>query len=117
MKKILILCLSFISLSVTGQETLLAGKIVNAEDSLPIPFATIGIDKKAFGTVANEEGIFKFKIYENQKLTSDSCIISCVGYYPQKRNVNHLLKEFTTVYLTPRVTTMNEVIVRPASAY
>lgn len=104
-------------LFLSAQEIIIEGKIVNAEDSLPIPFATIGVEKKNFGTVANEDGFYKYKFCPSHELgAADSFVVSCVGFYPKKFGINNLKRD-SVIYLKPNITSMNEVLVRPVTSY
>lgn len=117
MKFIQVFCFCLWQLTSFSQEIVIEGKIINSEDSIPIAFATIGIENKNFGTVANEEGYFKYRFNANAELgATDSFVVGCVGYYPQKIGLNDFNKGFYTVQLVPNVTLMNEVIVKPSSS-
>lgn len=115
MKKLFsqIIFLSGLTYTCFAQDLTIEGQILSMTDSLAIPYATLGIDKKSYGTVANEEGIFRYRL--SKELLNDTLIFSCVGYYPQKLCVKELPGSFKKVYLKPKVTLMNEVVVKPKS--
>lgn len=115
MKKLFsqIIFLSVLTHTCFAQELTIEGQILSMTDSLAIPYATLGIDKKSYGTVANEEGIFRYSL--SKELLNDTLIFSCVGYYPQKLCVKELPGSFKKIYLKPKVTLMNEVVVKPKS--
>ncbi len=109
----LIIFLSVFSYPCFAQELRIEGQILSATDSLAVPYATLGIDKKNYGTVANENGVYKYSL--SKELLNDTLIFSCVGYYPQKLCVKELPGSFWKVYLKPKVILMNEVVVKPTS--
>lgn len=108
-----IVFLSVLPYTCLAQELTIEGQILSITDSSSIPYATLGIDKKSYGTVANGEGIFRYSL--SKELLNDTLIFSCVGYYPQQLCVKELPGSFRKVYLKPKVTLMNEVVVKPKS--
>jgi hypothetical protein len=55
-----------------SQEIFIQGRIVNADDSTGVSYATIGIEQKTFGNVANSEGYFNYRFDPKGQLVA-SC--------------------------------------------
>lgn len=74
---LIVLIGSFSSLS--GQEILVEGQVVDKETSTHLPYATLQIFNLETGTIADEKGQFSFLIADKQHL-SDSIEFSYLGY-------------------------------------
>lgn len=106
--------LFFILLSGSLQaQVFLRGTITEAKSGLPIPFASIGIAGKNYGTLSNENGTFKFKVpYITEK---DTIKISAIGYEVMLFTKSEL-KEFANnkiISLSPMSVDLDEVKVKP----
>jgi len=77
-----------------------------------IPFATIGIVEKGFGTVTFEDGSFSMKIIPDYD--RDTLIISAVGYKRKKVAYTQFVTERPDlVYLEENIQLLNEVTITP----
>ena len=77
------------SISAIGQE--IHGVILSATDSIPIPYAHIGIIGTSIGTISDERGRFTLSpVAMNQ---TDTVRFSALGYAPQEFLVSNLGKE------------------------
>jgi len=56
------------------------GKVVDADSDEPLPFASIGLNGSAYGTISNEDGFFKI----NFAKPGDVLVFSFLGYYPKE---------------------------------
>lgn len=97
---ILLFLLAFlVSMYVFGQENLRLN-VCDALSQKGIPYATVKVLNKPEGVYANEEGIFLIKA-----LQSDSLLVSCVGYKPEKL----ILSKNDTIFLQPFAVALDEV--------
>lgn len=103
---------------VSGQTVYIQGEILNEDDKTVIPYATIGVNRKDFGTVANEKGVFNYTFdLQDQTSKKDTFTISSIGYYSKKYSISELNNRITTIYLKPKITEMEEVVVRTNTEY
>ena len=107
--KFIIFYLSLVSTVFAQQK--ITGLIFDKTTNQPIPFVSIGIIGKSFGTLGNENGNYEITLYGYQK--NDSLKISTIGYKPLVFLVADFMKESAkTLYLESLPTQLNEVIVR-----
>ncbi|WP_167855170.1 carboxypeptidase-like regulatory domain-containing protein [Hymenobacter wooponensis] len=86
------------------------GTITRADSGAPVPYASVGVKGKPLGTVANETGQFPLQPLA-QALPTDTIVVSCVGFLPQKQTAAQL-RQTPSVTLTPQATQLKEVAVR-----
>jgi hypothetical protein len=86
---------------------------VAASSDQPIPFATIGVKGKPVGSTADETGRFAFAAPASLA-TSDSVVISCVGYRSRGLTVAQLQQADRVWQLEPLTQNIEEVQVRHA---
>lgn len=93
-------------------QVVITGKITESKSGLPIPYASIGISGKHYGTLSNEDGSFKLQIpYANDK---DTLSISAIGFETMAftrvefKNFNNKI-----ISLTPLTVDLSEVKVKP----
>lgn len=104
-----------IVLSLNAQAQIkLHGQIINATNNNPIPYATLGIQDRSLGTVADENGKYYLEIPKDSILQQQSLIISSVGYLSKVMKVVNATQQFEMIALTLANTTLNEVKVKPA---
>lgn len=97
-------------LAVFSQQTV-QSKIVDARGN-GIPFATIGIIEKSFGTVTFEDGSFSLEI--NPNYNGDTLVISAIGYQREKIAYNKFVKDHPeSITLIEKVQLLNEVTITP----
>lgn len=95
-------------------QVLLSGVVTESKSGLPIPFASIGISGKHYGTLSNENGNFKLTLpYITDK---DTLKISAVGFETATYTKADM-KAFTNkiISLTPITFDLSEVKVKPKS--
>ena len=87
MKRLIITVLILIPVICDGlfsQSRTITGTVKSAEDSLPLPGATIVVKGTEIGTVTNLDGFYTIDV----PLSFDTLIFSFVGLQPQSVNVN-----------------------------
>src|SRR5688500_16948032 len=60
----------------------ISGTVVDAENSKPLSFASVGILNKANGTITNTSGLFELSIPKD--FQNDTLVISMMGYLSVK---------------------------------
>lgn len=93
-------------------QIILSGKITESKSGLPIPYASIGIAGKHYGTLSNEDGAFKFKLPYITDL--DTLKISAIGF-ETLGFVKSEIKGFKdkVISLNPISVDLSEVKVKP----
>ena len=110
MKIFLSIIIGFISVIVHSQEKIISGKVLNFENSEPLPYVNIGIKNKTVGTVSNNNGLFKLSL--NDKVTSkDTVIFSYIGFKTEKYLVSELNKITEPILLHSKNMELDEVVV------
>ncbi|MEB2777486.1 SusC/RagA family TonB-linked outer membrane protein [Algoriphagus sp. D3-2-R+10] len=90
------------------QTVLLKGKVLSAQDSLPLPGATIKVASSNSVTVADSRGIFQIA----QPDPEDVLIISFLGFHTQEIAVRDLsVSDDPLIYLSEEVKGLDEVTV------
>lgn len=107
-------CLFFITIffyltNTYAQQVHLQGQVNDSQTGQPIAAATISIQSKDLFYPADNAG--KFNIVSNTISEDDSVTFSCIGYQT-KRLIAKCLSTFTTIKLTPTLTTLQEVKVK-----
>ncbi len=108
---LLMVVLLFSGIIAQAQETfVITGKVLDANTSQPIPYASIGIKGKPQGTATNSDGKFEFIL--TMKAQSDSLFVTNLGYHAFKIAVKDIKnpKSFF-ILLQPRVYNIGEVVV------
>lgn len=111
MFRLLLLCLLVGNLHA---QILLSGSVTELKSGLPIPFASIGISGKHYGTLSNDNGNFKLSLpYITDK---DTLKISAIGYETVAFTKAEM-KGFTNkiISLAPLTVDLSEVKVKPKS--
>ncbi len=86
------------------------GHVFDNESKAALSFASIGIVEENIGIIANADGFFQLKIpvsYAGSKL-----IVSHMGYLSQSIPLGLLSEQQVDIYLSPRVISLQEVIIR-----
>ncbi len=91
-----------------SQITKIMGKVIDAETKEPIPFVNMVLKGTSFGATTSFEGMFTLEA----KSKSDTLLISCIGYKPQKIKINRDHFQKIEILMTPSSTRLAEVIVR-----
>lgn len=107
---LLILLVSFFQLTIVAQnETEIICKVIDKDNNYSVPYATIRIQGKNNGVIANLEGDFRLPIAyknDNQKI-----IISSIGYENLTLDLANLdINKVNIIYLKPKVELLDQVI-------
>lgn len=89
------------------------GIVSDKESKTSIPYVSIGIINSHVGTYSSDSGLFELTL--NEYKDNDSIRFSCIGYFPKTYRLIDFLEKFThdsdTVFLTKKVTELNEVVI------
>src|ERR1700722_10195495 len=99
----LLLCCMVSSLVVTAQ-TKHTGKVIGADDKLPVVGASVRIKGTNTGTVTDVNGDFTLALSPGNVL-----VVSYIGYVTQEVTIRGT--DFITISLQPSASTLNEVVV------
>jgi len=88
----------------------ISGKITDAENSEPLPYATIGISHRGRGTVTNFNGDFVLRISE--ECLNDTLSVSYVGYVNRRIPVRSLPGNHMTISMDRDFIPIPEIIIR-----
>lgn len=89
---------------------LLAGRVTDAENGEPLPYATIGIKSKGKGTVANYEGEYTLKL--GKEFLDDTLVVSYLGFFSRKIPVEQAVDNHFDISLTRFYVPIPEVLIR-----
>jgi hypothetical protein len=93
-------------------QTTLSGMVKDANTLQSIPFVSLGVAGKTYGTLSDEFGQFTCTL--PQLLDSDTIRVSAIGYKSLSISVAEIKTQKNyTVYLTPMVYDLTEVQVKP----
>jgi hypothetical protein len=107
------MCLAIFLFSIVSahsQDLLIAGKVFDARSREPLAFASIGIVGISLGTVTNAKGEFDF--FVPREFSSDSIVISHVGYTSFREKIASLIGKSTSFGLKPKPVLLQEVVIR-----
>jgi CarboxypepD_reg-like domain len=95
-----------------GQESFISirGKLSDSKSKEAIPYASIYIQGKSIGTTSNEDGNFLFHLPIH--FSSDTLIISAIGYESFKSVGKNLIDKDNLLYLKPTITLLKEVVIK-----
>jgi hypothetical protein len=102
-KLTLLITVALLWSSLANGQSLLEGRIVDAESGKPVPFASVGIVGTAKGTSSNLDGAFTLSLAQ-----ATSVKITCVGYESVEVPVG---VDFLDIRLKPIATQLKEVVV------
>lgn len=105
-KSFCLLLLPLLSFSVMGQYVI-KGRVTDASNGDPIPFASVGLKGLPYGTNTTFEGQFVL----NAKSLSDSIFVSFVGYKRKVKKVSKINSQEIDFQLEPAQKALAEVIV------
>jgi len=89
---------------------ILRGILIDAELKVPIPYASISVLNRNFGTITNRDGVFELKIppkYQHEQL-----VFSCMGYAQRVINPDGLTSDDIRLSLEPVDIRLSEIKVR-----
>lgn len=114
---IVLLVWALASYQAGGQDVFMTlyGKVTDAQNGQPIPFASIQLKGSGTGTASNVLGEFIFKIREKHAV--DTLLVSCIGYktmvYPLRQSGTRVIN----LRLEPATVVLKEVTVNPKSGF
>ncbi|WP_171025464.1 carboxypeptidase-like regulatory domain-containing protein [Hymenobacter jeollabukensis] len=88
-------------------------QVLDAATGQPVPYASVGVQLKPLGTVADAAGYFAPQALAGAQ-PADTVVVSCVGYAPRKLLAS-TLTEGQPVRLLPQTNTLSAVTVRPGA--
>lgn len=86
------------------------GRVLNAIDAVPVPFANIGLLNKELGTLSDEDGTFELTIPHSTM--GDSLRFSSIGFKSRSIRIEPRLNGEIVVRLKPVVKVLNEVEIK-----
>jgi len=96
-----------------GQTFTANGVVIDSISHQPVPFATLGVQGKNIGTVADENGVFHFVIDEVSFNPAEQIIISSIGYHQISIPLSKFKQGRFVVNLSQASNTLKVVTVRP----
>lgn len=110
MKILIAILLAFSAHSILGQT--ITGKIIDASNSNPLEFASIGAIGTPVGCVTDKEGKFDLDV---SSLSKDAIIkVSMISYKSRSFSIQELVTSGEAITLVPSPTQLSEVVIRPA---
>lgn len=88
-------------------QTVIMGKVIDAETGDPIPFANVVIKGTNIGTPTDFDGFFRIE----GEGESDTLLVSYIGYAQKKKVYEKGISQTINFQLEPESTTLNEVVV------
>jgi hypothetical protein len=103
---ILLITLMLFTLMAYGQ-TYVQGRILDADNNEPLPFATIIFSETTSGTISNAQGIFQLQLTAQH---SDTLLVSFIGYESKKVLLQEIIAH-PVIYLKPTMVELDELVV------
>ena len=91
-----------------GQAIEINGCVFDKEKDEPIPFATVGVQGTAIGTVTGFDGCFRLQV---KNVTLDTLVISTLGYDTRKYAVKTLDPKGQTLYISATDLLLEEITI------
>jgi hypothetical protein len=88
----------------------ITGKIIDSENSAPLPFATLALKNKGKGTVTNNNGDFGMKITPD--LFNDTLSVSYLGYLGREIPVRQAFGNNLTISMKREFVPIPEIIIK-----
>ncbi len=104
-----LLLLGWVTLRAQSTRTI-QGKVIDGETGKPVAYASVGVQGKPVGTIANEGGEFEFHL--PAAYAQDSIHVSMLGYASFKQRIDQLTSP-VAVSLVPKPIVLSEIVVRP----
>ena len=92
------------------EQHVLSGKVIDAETSEPLPFATVGISHSGRGMVTNNNGDFILKV--TGESLNDTLSVSYVGYINRRIPVRSMPGNVMTISMERDFIPIPEIIIR-----
>lgn len=99
--------------NISPGKIVIRGKVVDRKENA-VPFATVFFSQRSMGTITNADGEFRMVIPE--EYTSDTLLVSSMGYLTSKLMPEEWLTSMLMVELTTATVPIKEVIIRPGNA-
>ena len=90
--------------------TRFSGRVVEANDGTPIPYASLTIDGETIGTMTNMDGRFDFII--PVRLNKQPVSVRCIGFETRTLTQNELMND-PEIKLEPIIVHLREIKVKP----
>lgn len=98
-------------MSSIAQEDFLKGYLYDANEKVPIPFATIQVKGWSKGVISNKNGSFRIPSQFGQ--LSDTLLISCMGYQSKRIAFSQFkADDANVIFLNPGVFQLGETVVK-----
>jgi hypothetical protein len=94
--------------ALSGQKTIISGKILDATTGDPLPFVNIAFQNSKIGTSSDMDGNYRLETY----YPTDSLTASFVGYKPLSKRVKKDATQVLNFKLEPGQVNLKEVVVR-----
>lgn len=107
-KKLLLLFFLFLCHLQINAQTIIKGKVIDAETKTELPYTNIGILGTAIGTVSDGDGDFTLEINDTKYL-KDRLMFSFLGYEDQFIPIVKLIDQNNTIELQPLADQLSEV--------
>jgi len=101
--------LILLSVSASAQETIVKGKITDANSGDPVPFANIIFQNTTVGTRTDFEGNYTLKTTAGSG-TSDTLVVTFIGYKSKKKYVASGISQVINFQLEEEVASLQEVV-------
>ena len=94
-------------MSIQAQQTIIRGKVTDAESGDPVPFATVVIQGSQVGVPTDFDGNYELK----GEAASDTVLFSYVGYETRKKVYTKGITQVINVQLQPSATNLGDFVV------
>lgn len=112
MKILLAFIFLTISTFIFAQDKVIGGVVLD-DTGQPLPYAMLGIKEKAIGTITNDVGYFALKVPIDKYVSTDSLIISFLGYHKHVIPLADLKDSANHFILKSKVQELVGVVVMP----
>ncbi|MCC7520058.1 MAG: carboxypeptidase-like regulatory domain-containing protein, partial [Flavobacteriaceae bacterium] len=111
-KFVITLTLFLVTILASAQTGTLTGKIYNASDNQPIPFADVLLENTNYYTTSDENGFFSI---ENIKPGVYNLLVTLLGYNEERIpevSINNIRTQNLEVFLSENTAQLEEVVVK-----
>jgi hypothetical protein len=95
--------------SLSAQVTRIRGIVKDADTNEPIPFVSVYFQNTQIGTITNTEGEY----FLENRISSDSIVVSVVGYEAQKKAIKKNQFQEIDFYLRMNMLFLDEIVILP----
>jgi len=111
MRIALFFSLLIITFTCYSQKAIL-GIIHESKTGQPVQYVNVGFINKGIGTISKIDGSFLLEI-NTDLLSSDSLLVSMIGYKRQKYSIENLFKDTLKIFLESDPISIKEVVIKP----